>query len=105
MKTLILLLISSVAQADWFCNEASSEVMANEVHACGVAIHPTEGEARSIALEFAIEEFKILCNSSVSCKGRKFDVIPARTECKEMHNGKQTYYKCYRMAKFKLFAR
>ncbi len=101
MKTLIFILITALiprALADnkWFCTEESSQVMSNEVRACGVAYSPTESEGRSIALESAIIEFHTICDISHSCKNRNFDVIPSRTECYPFKNG----YKCYRMIRF-----
>ena len=100
LALLLIFIISSVANADqdWFCKQESSEVTKDMVQVCGVAIGRTEGEARRVAFRAAHAEFSDLCSISEHCKNRKFDVIPARTECVTTPLG----YKCYRMIKFVL---
>ncbi len=85
-----------VLASDWFCTEESSQVGSNEVHVCGTAYHHSESEARAIALEAAYNEFSMICKYSASCHDRKFDIIPARTDCRPFAQG----YKCYRMFHF-----
>lgn len=95
---IILLMFSRSFASEWFCTEESSSVSSSEIHACGVSYSPTESEGRAIALESAIVEFNMICSHSDSCRGRKYDLIPSRTECHIFQNG----YKCYRMVNFLL---
>ena len=101
MKILLFIMLnvaSALALADnrWFCTEESSQVMSDEVRACGVAYNKTEDEARENALGGAVIEFKAICQISDDCRNRKFNAIPSRTECYPFKNG----YKCYRMIRF-----
>jgi hypothetical protein len=99
MKALLIILaLSQAAHAGWFCTEESSQVKSDEVDACGTAYNATESDARAIALESAIVEFNMICSHSESCKNRKYEMIPARTECAPFKNG----YRCYRMVRFPL---
>lgn len=96
----VLLMFSSTAYGnqDWFCKRESSQVKQDTVFACGIAISRTEGKARQVALQYAQQEFTDICSLSEHCKGRKFDVIPTRTDCVSISTG----FKCYRMVQFNL---
>ena len=77
----MVLLVSVPAQADWFCQEASSQKTGSWITTCGKATAKTEAQARIDAREKAIEEFKRVCNISKDCRDFDFSMKPMRTEC------------------------
>ena len=88
--------LSQFAMADqWFCTTESGQRDDNKILACGIgdALN-NESLARILALKRAIEEFKMICDISADCIGRKYIVIPKRTECVIDKIG---LTKCYRL--------
>lgn len=80
---LVLILMTSLAYSadDWFCKDATSERGSYWIKACGSGFSLSEDSARKWALINANKEFKVLCSISATCKGRKVDAYPKRSEC------------------------
>lgn len=76
-----LILISSVAQAEWLCTESSSTKIGSTITACGVGKSANLEEARNKARENAIHEFNQLCQISADCSQYDYNVVPKRTDC------------------------
>lgn len=98
MITLLIGLLLNTAQAkeQWFCTEASSKVIENQVHACGTAEAATEDEARAKAFDSAKEEYEKICDTSEACRGHEVAIDPRRTTCDSV-KGK---WKCFRLIVF-----
>jgi hypothetical protein len=94
----LILSVSSIAHANWFCSEESSDKIGNVINACGVAEASTESKARSDAFESASQEYKHLCEASDDCRYHFVNVKPKRTSCEKTASG----FKCYRMLAYEI---
>lgn len=79
---ILMILVSTVAQAEWLCTETSSIKTGNTITACGVAKSANLDKARELARENAVKEFNQLCRISSDCNQFDYNVVPKRTECK-----------------------
>lgn len=105
IATIILLALSANAEekASWFCTDDSAMRTGNTYVICGVGTFSTEGDARRLALENAVNEFMVMCNLSSDCKNHKIVVEPKRSSCyKASANEKSRWsnYSCHRMFLF-----
>jgi hypothetical protein len=98
MKKLILslLMFPSISMAEFLCDEEAGQLKVNVYHACGIAEHVSEQRARSMAFDYAKEEFIKFCSSSSNCKDKEVDLNPKRTICKE----EKGYFKCVRLIEY-----
>lgn len=98
MTILSLILTVSMAHAaeSWLCTSESSQVIGDQVRACGVGHGPDEDAARASALTSAKAEFQGLCNASSDCPSRAVTVEPKRTTCEQSGKG----WKCFRLLVF-----
>jgi hypothetical protein len=78
----------------WTCTDDSSQRNGSVWSLCGVAQAKTEANARELALDKAIYEFKALCEIDTGCKDHNKTVEPKRTSCKRYVND---MWKCWRM--------
>jgi hypothetical protein len=94
---MILLLLTTDLQAqDWLCSEEASIRQGSATLVCGMAVAPTEAQARAIALNNAKIEFSALCTGSSDCVGHYYNMVPKRTQCEEKGNK----YKCARLVEY-----
>ena len=101
MRILIALMISVSAHADntsWVCTDEATTRSGNVWSACGVGEGMNEGIARREALEHALDEFKLMCDMSTSCKGKAREVEPTRSTC----SFGVGWVRCYRAVKITL---
>lgn len=84
------------ASDNWFCSEASSQRVGNEIQACGTGISPDESEARLRAFDNAKEEFERICEASADCQGHRAIADPRRTTCET----EQSVFHCRRLVAF-----
>lgn len=90
---IVYVLHTNIYATNWTCTEVASEKIDNFIMACGVGEAETEGDARKLALENAINEFKSICNISDDCLNKKTYTKPLRNSCEKLDNNK---IKCYR---------
>lgn len=95
---LCIILGFSKAQANWFCEEGSSQRSGATIEACGIGHGCDESAARAEAFKAAESEYKRVCNSSSDCKGHKAVVNPKRTSCEKSLRG----YTCWRMLAYEV---
>lgn len=80
---------------EWICTSASSVYRSEfDILSCGMAVAGTEAEARSLALDRAIEEWRDICHASSRCSKNIHlaQVVPGRTQCMMENN----LHKCIR---------
>lgn len=99
---LVLLILMPIERANaWFCSEGTSRRVGTAFESCGVAMEPTEAAARKVALQNALEEFRLLCIASDDCRDRAVSVEPRRTECLP----KAGRIECRRMVRIEILAK
>lgn len=106
IASLIVSLNSNAAseeKQDWFCTDDQAMKTGNTYVICGVGTYSTEGDARTKALDNAMNEFMVICELSSDCKGHKISVEPKRSSCFE--NTKKDHsrfenFTCHRMFLF-----
>lgn len=90
--------ISSIANAQWICREASSNRTGRSITACGVGQSTNLEEARIKSRESAVEEFKRICQLSSDCSEFDYTVVPKRTDCEN----KDGNHICFRALDFEI---
>ena len=95
--SLIIIFPKNIFAAGWFCKEAASEKVGQEITACGIGIEKTEDKARKLALKNAFAEMDMICDKSDDCKFFKLKIEPMRSDCQKIK--KENKYKCYRAVK------
>jgi hypothetical protein len=87
----------------WFCTDDQAMKTGNTFVICGVGTYSTEGDARTKALNNAMNEFMTICELSSDCKGHKITVEPKRSSCFENTKKYHTTFEqftCHRMFLF-----
>ena len=106
IASLIVSLNSNAAseeKQDWFCTDDQAMKTGNTYVICGVGTYSTEGDARRISLENAVNEFKTICELSSDCKGHKISVEPKRSSCFKSTSSDKSRFEnisCHRMFLF-----
>ena len=96
MKYLLLIFVSNVVWADWYCKESGSRMVGNSFYSCGVGEGKSLWEARSKSLEHAQKEFNNICSQSLFCEQYEIIVHPMRTDCSK----KGSTHICFRAVKY-----
>lgn len=94
---------ASEEKQDWFCTDDQAMKTGSTYVICGVGTYSTEGDARRIALENAVNEFKTICDLSSDCKGHKVSIEPKRSSCYNGTSADKTRFEnfsCHRMFLF-----
>jgi|ERR1019366_6007351 hypothetical protein len=91
----ILASLNAISKEEWFCTDDQAIVKDNVWAICGIGTMGHEGPAREFALNNAVHEFKVMCEMSENCKGKKVRVEPKRSTCfrEKDYNG----YTCHRL--------
>lgn len=95
---ILIILVSTVAQAEWLCTETSSIKTGSTITSCGVGKSTNLDQARELARENAVKEFNQLCRISSDCNQFDYNVVPKRTDCK-IHGSDIL---CYRAIDFEI---